>query len=313
MQPMKLLGALLLAAGLLSRPPPVDAVWSSDVRGSVLAMYYDGYSPEKIVANLLPMTLMCERSVYRWAAMFRQTGEYEPLGHRTAAYAVAAADWPFIQAALEDDNTSYLHEVAASVLVMAGTLYTAVQLSRELARRGVTHKLSDVRAMERDPIKRTQFAEVLNDWPLDHYVSIDESAPRLLTRPPLATAAPRCMCWVLCVCCVCSACAVWSECRAVCLLCVCCVRVCLLCVLSAVLGAVVCAVWAVWSECCRDAFSALLLLRARAVSPVHVVQRDMGNRKWAWSKRGELAAVQRPRLGVNRRFSCLGAATLSAP
>ena len=31
---------------------------------------------------------------------------------------------------------------------MVGTLYTEQQLSRELARRGMTHKLGDVRAME---------------------------------------------------------------------------------------------------------------------------------------------------------------------
>ena len=34
------------------------------------------------------------------------------------------------------------------VLCMVGTLYTEQQLSRELARRGMTHKLGDVRAME---------------------------------------------------------------------------------------------------------------------------------------------------------------------
>ena len=73
------------------------------------------------------------------------------------------------------------------VLCMVGTLYTEQQLSRELARRGMTHKLGDVWAMERDPLQRTEFAALLNALPITHFVSIDESEP---PRSPPPTSAP---------------------------------------------------------------------------------------------------------------------------
>eukprot|EP01052_Picozoa_sp_SAG31_P079455 SAG31_NODE_39116_length_290_cov_2.230366_1_plen_40_part_01 len=40
---------------------------------------------------------------------------------------------------------------------MTGNLYTERQVARALASHGFTRKIADVRAMERDPIARTEF------------------------------------------------------------------------------------------------------------------------------------------------------------
>eukprot|EP01052_Picozoa_sp_SAG31_P004495 SAG31_NODE_187_length_20848_cov_22.521953_1_plen_90_part_00 len=77
--------------------------------------------------------------------------------------------------AITNDNTRYLREIALEVLVMTGNFYTERQVARALASHGFTRKIADVRAMERDPIARTEFAEVLNSFPIETFVSIDES------------------------------------------------------------------------------------------------------------------------------------------
>ena len=169
----ELLLAVLLAAEV------ADATYDAHTREYVLTLYYDGWSAAAIVRKLHPGKLMCAQTILNWAATFKETGMWEPLRQRTPRYLMPSAHWDYVLQSIQDDNTLYLREIALEVLIMTGVLYTEVQLSKTLALRGITRKLADVRAMERDPVARSNFAQVLNDWPLDTYVSIDESESSL--------------------------------------------------------------------------------------------------------------------------------------
>eukprot|EP01051_Picozoa_sp_SAG22_P014641 SAG22_NODE_1807_length_3531_cov_1.988636_2_plen_179_part_00 len=159
--------AALLVLLLAALAMPAAGTFDEHTRLAVLCSYFDGHSPEQIVSGLgaLSMRLMKPRTVRRWVATFEDTGSWIPARSRMPRFLMPSAHWQFVEEALQHDSTQYLEEIAGHVLVMAGVLYAKQQIAQTLARRGVTRKIADVRAMERDPIARTLFARDLNEYP----------------------------------------------------------------------------------------------------------------------------------------------------
>ena len=79
---------LLLLLAVLLAPEVADATFDAHTRESVLTLYYDGWSAAAIVRKLRPVKLMCAQTILNWAAVFEDTGIWEPLRQRTPHYLI---------------------------------------------------------------------------------------------------------------------------------------------------------------------------------------------------------------------------------
>ena len=164
---------MLPLALLLALLPCCAATYSTDVQEAAICRHFDGESVNHFCAG---MWMMARSTIYNWLEIFEKIGQMGPAWQRNPAYLISPEHWDHILQAVSEVNTRYLREVAVEVLAMTGVLYTHQQLSRALARHRITRKLADVQAMEQDPMLQTAFAQILNDWLIEFFVSIDESA-----------------------------------------------------------------------------------------------------------------------------------------
>ena len=85
---------------------------------------------------------------------------------------------------VDDRNHLFLWEIQLELLVKTGCIFTIATIWRTLRRHGYSRKKADVRALERDPVDRAAFLQLLQDFEPECFLAGQS------TRAPLQSQRP---------------------------------------------------------------------------------------------------------------------------